>query len=160
MYYMLIGFIIVVIAVIGAGYILKRKHYQRINELEEKKIKLRERPVIDELSKVKKLKLTGQTEALFESWRSSWDEIETRLFPDLEEVLLEAEMNTDRYKFRSATHAENDIEQMLVVIEKQMDQILGGLKELLISEEKKCQRKSCHERKICGVAPRSFDKGI
>ena len=37
MYYMLIGFIIVVIAVIGAGYILKRKHYQRINELEEKK---------------------------------------------------------------------------------------------------------------------------
>lgn len=64
MYYMLIGFIIVVIAVIGAGYILKRKHYQRINELEEKKIKLRERPVIDELSKVKKLKLTGQTEAL------------------------------------------------------------------------------------------------
>lgn len=38
MYYMLIGFIIVVIAVIGAGYILKRKHYQRINELEEKKI--------------------------------------------------------------------------------------------------------------------------
>ncbi|EAH2246728.1 hypothetical protein D4930_16015, partial [Listeria monocytogenes] len=56
MYYMLIGFIIVVIAVIGAGYILKRKHYQRINELEEKKIKLRERPVIDELSKVKKLK--------------------------------------------------------------------------------------------------------
>lgn len=85
---------------------------------------------------MKKLKLTGQTEALFESWRSSWDEIETRLFPDLEEVLLEAEMNTDRYKFRSATHAENDIEQMLVVIEKQMDQILGGLKELLISEEK------------------------
>lgn len=60
MYYMLIGFIIVVIAVIGAGYILKRKHYQRINELEEKKIKLRERPVIDELSKVKKLKLTGR----------------------------------------------------------------------------------------------------
>ncbi|EAC4062738.1 septation ring formation regulator EzrA [Listeria monocytogenes] len=160
MYYMLIGFIIVVIAVIGAGYILKRKHYQRINELEEKKIKLRERPVIDELSKVKKLKLTGQTEALFESWRSSWDEIETRLFPNLEEVLLEAEMNTDRYKFRSATHAENDIEQMLVVIEKQMDQILGGLKELLISEEKNAKESRATKEKFAELRREVLTRGF
>ncbi|WP_099221313.1 septation ring formation regulator EzrA [Listeria costaricensis] len=136
MLYLLIGFIVIVILVIGAGYLLKKKHYNRINELEEKKIMLRERPVIDELSKVKKLKLTGQTEELFESWRASWDEIETKLFPDIEEVMLEAEMCTDRYRFSAATHAENDLEQMLVTIDQQMNQILGGLKELLTSEEK------------------------
>lgn len=147
-YYILIAFIIIVIALFGTGYLLKKKHYTRINTLEEQKLALRERPVIEELSKVKKLKLTGQTEKLFESWRSSWDEIETRLFPDVEEVLMEAEMNTDKYRFGTATQNENDLEQMLVTIDRQMNQILNGLKELLTSEEKKCEGKSGDEGKV------------
>lgn len=126
----------VVVALFGAGYSLRKKHSKRIGELEEKRNQLRDKPVIDELSKVKKLKLTGQTEKLFESWRESWDEIETKLFPDVEEVLLEAEMNVERYRFGAATRHENDLEQMLTTIEKQINQILTGLRELLASEEK------------------------
>ncbi|WP_163653374.1 septation ring formation regulator EzrA [Listeria sp. PSOL-1] len=139
MLYLLIGFIVLVIILFSAGYFLKKKHYTRINELEEQKIELRDRPVISELSKVKKLKLTGETEKLFESWRSSWDEIETKLFPDVEEVILEAEMSTDRYKFRDATKSENDISQMLAIIERQINQILSGLSELLTSEERNAE---------------------
>ncbi|EUJ17721.1 septation ring formation regulator EzrA [Listeria aquatica FSL S10-1188] len=137
-YYILIGFIVVIIALFGTGYWLKKKHSTRIGELEAKCEHLRDLPVIDELSKVKKLKLTGQTEKLFESWRSSWDEISTKLFPDVEEVLLNAEMNINHYRFGSATQDENDLEQMLVTIENQINQILNGLRELLASEEKKC----------------------
>lgn len=147
-YYILIAFIIIVIALFGTGYLLKKKHYTRINTLEEQKLALRERPVIEELSKVKKLKLTGQTEKLFESWRSSWDEIETRLFPDVEEVLMEAEMNTDKYRFVTATQNENDLEQMLVTIDRQMNQILNGLKELLTSEEKNAKESRATKEKL------------
>ncbi|WP_088825216.1 septation ring formation regulator EzrA [Listeria goaensis] len=147
-FYILIGIILVAIALFGAGYLLKKKHYTRINSLEEQKLTLRDRPVIDELSKVKKLKLTGQTEELFESWRRSWDEIETRLFPDVEEVLMEAEMNTDKYRFGSATQNENDLEQMLVMIDRQMNQILNGLKELLTSEEKNAQESRATKEKL------------
>ncbi|EUJ65466.1 septation ring formation regulator EzrA [Listeria fleischmannii] len=147
-YYILIAFIIIVIALFGTGYLLKKKHYTRINTLEEQKLALRERPVIEELSKVKKLKLTGQTEKLFESWRSSWDEIETRLFPDVEEVLMEAEMNTDKYRFGTATQNENDLEQMLVTIDRQMNQILNGLKELLTSEEKNAKESRATKEKL------------
>lgn len=135
----LLGFVVLVAVIFTVGYIMKKKHYQRINELEAQKIELMERPVIDELTKVKKLKLTGQTEALFESWRDSWDEIATKLFPDLEEYILNAEQHTDRYQFRQATQMENQVEQVIHDIDTQMKQILRGLKELLASEERNAQ---------------------
>ncbi|WP_439442550.1 septation ring formation regulator EzrA [Listeria aquatica] len=147
-YYILIGFIVVIIALFGTGYWLKKKHSTRIGELEAKCEHLRDLPVIDELSKVKKLKLTGQTEKLFESWRSSWDEISTKLFPDVEEVLLNAEMNINHYRFGSATQDENDLEQMLVTIENQINQILNGLRELLASEEKNALESRATKEKL------------
>ncbi|MBC6315510.1 septation ring formation regulator EzrA [Listeria grandensis] len=135
----LVGFVVIVVVIFAAGYIMKKKHYQRINALEEQKIELMERPVIDELTKVKKLKLTGQTEDLFESWRDSWDEIATKLFPNLEEYILGAEQHTDRYQFRQATQVENQVEQVIHEIDTQMKQILRGLKELIASEERNAQ---------------------
>ncbi|AQY51347.1 septation ring formation regulator EzrA [Listeria weihenstephanensis FSL R9-0317] len=132
----LVGFVVIVAVIFAVGYIMKRKHYQRINALEAQKIELMERPVIDELTKVKKLRLTGQTEDLFESWRDSWDEIATKLFPDLEEYILGAEQHTDRYQFGKATQMENQVEQVIHDIDTQMKQILRGLKELIASEER------------------------
>ncbi len=159
-FYILIGIILIAIALFGTGYLLKKKHYTRINSLEEQKLALRDRPVIDELSKVKKLKLTGQTEELFESWRKSWDEIETRLFPDVEEVLMEAEMNTDKYRFGSATQNENDLEQMLVIIDQQMNQILNGLKELLTSEEKNAKESRATNEKLAEMRRMILTQGF
>ncbi|KGL38608.1 septation ring formation regulator EzrA [Listeria newyorkensis] len=135
----LVGFVVIVAVVFAVGYIMKKKHYQRINALEEQKIELMERPVIDELTKVKKLRLTGQTEDLFESWRDSWDDIATKLFPNLEEYILGAEQHTDRYQFRQATQMENQVEQVIHEIDTQMKQILRGLKELIASEERNAQ---------------------
>lgn len=158
--YILLAFVVIVLAVLFGGYVLKKKHYQRINELETKKFALYDRPVIDELAKVKKLKLTGQTEELFESWRESWDEIASKLFPDLEETILTAEMHVDKYQFRAATNAENDIEQMLVVIEKQMDSIVTGLDELLQSEEKNTQESMATKEKFASLRREVLTRGF
>lgn len=158
--YILLAFVIIVIAILVSGYLLKKRHYQQINELETKKITLYDRPVIDELGKVKKLKLTGQTEELFESWRESWDEIASKLFPDLEETFMEAEMHVDKYQFRAATNVENDIEQMLAVIEKQMDSILAGLHELLQSEEKNAEESRTTKEKFAGLRREVLTRGF
>ncbi|MBC8932401.1 septation ring formation regulator EzrA, partial [Escherichia coli] len=55
---------------------------------------------------------------------------------------------------------ENEIEQMLVVIEKQMDQILGELKELLISEEKNAKESRATKEKFAELRREVLTRGF
>ena len=47
---------------------MKRKYYSEVDRYESWKIDIMNRPVLDEMSKVKQLNMTGQTEELFERW--------------------------------------------------------------------------------------------
>lgn len=73
-----------------------------MDRLEAWKIDLLNRPILDELSKVKRLNMTGQTEELFERWRNQWDDVVTVKLPNLEEMLFDAEEYIDRYRFQKA----------------------------------------------------------
>ena len=64
----LIVIIVLALVLYGASYFLKKKHYHKIDELENRKLSLTEIPVIDEINKLKKLQLTGQTEKSFKDW--------------------------------------------------------------------------------------------
>ena len=98
----MIGGIAVIICIFLAGYLLKKKYYKETDRLEEWKIESNNRPVLDELQKVKKLNMNGETEERFERWRSIWDEIISVKLPDIEELLFESEDFIDRYKFKNA----------------------------------------------------------
>src|SRR3954453_9544590 len=86
-----IGFFILLLALFVVGYLIKKKYFKEMDRLEGWKIDLLNRPILDEMTKVKKLNMTGQTEELFENWRNQWDDIVTVKLPDLEEMLFDAE---------------------------------------------------------------------
>lgn len=62
----IIGVIVILLCLYLTGYFLKKKHYKEIDRLETWKMDITDRPVLDEMSRVKKLNMTGQTEELFE----------------------------------------------------------------------------------------------
>ncbi|CAM3529138.1 septation ring formation regulator EzrA [Aeromicrobium ponti] len=132
----IIGGIVILICLYLTGYFLKKKHYKEIDRLETWKMDITDRPVLDEMSRVKKLNMTGQTEELFERWRNEWDEIVTTQLPDVEEYLFDAEENIDKYRFKKAQEIQQKIEQRLNEIEESIKKLLGELNELVGSEEK------------------------
>ncbi|MGG3989512.1 septation ring formation regulator EzrA [Bacillus smithii] len=131
-----IGTFILIIIMVIIGFIMKRKKYQAIDQLDKRKIEIMNRPVADELKKVKKLNMTGQTEDLFERWRQTWDEIITTELPAIDEKLIDAESCIDKYRFRKAQEIMRQIEESLDSAEEKIDNLLQELNELVGSEEK------------------------
>ena len=107
-----------------------------MDRLEAWKIDLFNRPIMDEMSKVKQLNMTGQTEELFEGWRNQWDDIVTVKLPDLEEMLFDAEEFIDKYRFNKAKGVQQEINNTLQATEKEINKIVEELHELVGSEEK------------------------
>jgi septation ring formation regulator len=132
----IIGIIVFIIALILAGVILKRNSFKEIDRLEQWKIDIMNRPVLEEMSKVKQLNMTGQTEVLFERWRNEWDEVVTIDLPNVEEYLFDAEEYIDKYRFKRAKEVQSKIDQKLAKTESKINKILAELNELVGSEEK------------------------
>jgi septation ring formation regulator len=131
-----IGTIVFLLCFLLAGYVLRKKHYKEIDRLESWKIDLLNRPVPDELSKVKQLNMTGQTEDLFDRWRKEWDEIAATDLPDLEELLFDSEEYIDKYRFNKAKEIQLKIASILSETEEKINKILTELNELVGSEQK------------------------
>jgi septation ring formation regulator len=82
------------------------------------------------------LNMTGQTEELFEGWRSQWDDIVTVKLPLLEEMLFDAEEFIDKYRFKKAKAVQQEINDKLLSTENEINKIVEELHELVGSEEK------------------------
>ncbi|PEQ95652.1 septation ring formation regulator EzrA [Bacillus sp. AFS006103] len=131
-----IGFFILLLALFVMGYLIKKRYFKEMDRLEAWKIDLMNRPVLDEMSKVKLLNMTGQTEELFERWRNQWDDVVTVQLPELEEMLFDAEEYIDRYRFSKAKGVQQAINAKLQETEDQIKSIVEELHELVGSEEK------------------------
>lgn len=132
----IIGIIIVVALILIFGIYFRKKIYKEVDRLEAWKIDVMNRPVTDEISKVKELNMTGQTEQLFERWRRQWDEIVTLSLPNIEEYLFDAEELADKYRFSKSKAVLQKIENTLQETEDTIAKILEELKDLIGSEEK------------------------
>ena len=131
----IIGGIAIIICIFLAGFFMKKKYYKEMDRLEAWKIEISTRPVLNEMQKVKKLNMNGQTEERFERWRSIWDDIQTVQLPDLEELLFDAEEHIDKYRFKKAKVVQASIAQELTNMDKKIDLLLSELQELIGSEE-------------------------
>ncbi|KKI91666.1 hypothetical protein WQ54_13660 [Bacillus sp. SA1-12] len=132
----IIGLILLVCILFGAGYMFRRKIYKDVDRLEAWKIQIMNRSIVDELSKVKELKMVGQAEELFEQWRSEWDEIITTQLPEVEELLFDAEDLSDKYRFTKSKNVLQHVEMVLKTIDENIDKIIEEINELVFSEEK------------------------
>lgn len=131
-----IGAIVVVLCILLVGYFTRKKYYKEIDRLESWKIDITNRPVQDEMSKVKQLNMTGQTEELFERWRKEWDEIAAGGLPEIDELLFDAEEAIDKLRFKKAGEIQAEIRASLTESEEKIKQILTELNELVGSEQK------------------------
>jgi len=118
------------------GYFVKRNNFTYIDRLEAWKIEIMNRPVLDEVSKIKKLKMEGEAEEYFERWRTAWDEIITEELPNVEEMLYEAEDLVEKYRFSKAKQVYTKIETSLKEVEKKIDEMVENLHDIIGSEEK------------------------
>lgn len=132
----IIGLLVLLLVMVGIGYFIKKRYYKEMDRLESWKMDLKNRPVLDEMTKVKQLNMNGQTEELFENWRNQWDDIVTVKLPGLEDLLFDAEDFIDHYRFRKAKLTQQGIEKQLLDIEADISRILEELNELIGSEEK------------------------
>lgn len=131
--------IIVVVALfllLIAAFVVRRKHNAEIARLEKEKVELRHYPIFEELTKVKMLNMNGQTEELFEMWRSKWTEVMDVYIVKMDAMLFDAEEHLDRFRFKKATQIEKNIQASLIECEEIRKEILSELDELIGSEEK------------------------
>ena len=94
--------VVVVMLVIIAylvGILIRKRNDSRIAELEERKQKLFDLPVNEEIEEVKKLHLIGQSQTTFREWNQKWVDISTNSFTDIENHIFEAENMNDTFHF-------------------------------------------------------------
>ncbi|WP_235597153.1 septation ring formation regulator EzrA [Caldibacillus debilis] len=131
-----IGIVLIAAVLILIGFFVKRNYYQEIDRLEAWKIEIMNRPVLDEIAKIKQLKMHGQAEEYFEQWRKTWDNIVTGDLPDVEEWLYDVEDCVSKYRFSKAKEVLAKIERTLKSTEEKMESMLAELNELIGSEKK------------------------
>lgn len=131
----IIGFILIIIALIITGLVFRKFIYDRVDKLEAWKMDIMNRNVTAELQRVKALRLAGETQTKFESWKETWDRILTRDLPDIEEYLFDAEEAADRFKVPSANKSLETVEHILNNTEKMIENMYSELDDLLDSEK-------------------------
>ena len=130
-----------------------------MDQLDSRKVRLMNKQVAEELGKVRELNLTGETEELFESWRSEWDDINGRVFTNLEDDLMDAEEFAEKYRFRKAFHILNGIEKTLNKVEKTINDIFDEVERLLSSEKDSRQEVERLTPRISEVRKRVLENG-
>ena len=130
-----IGVLLLIFIAVIVGILARKKHYKEIDRLADKKIDIMNRPIAEELARVKSLNMTGQTERMFERWRNEWDAIQTERLAEVESMLFDAEEYADRYRFGKSVQVQKRIEQTIEEIEITLSAMLHELNELVGSEE-------------------------
>ncbi|WP_157663817.1 septation ring formation regulator EzrA [Sutcliffiella horikoshii] len=135
----IIGILGLVVIFISISFVRRKKIYTEVDRLENWKMSIMNKPVSEELSKVKDLNMTGQTEQLFENWRYQWDNILSTELINIEEYLFDAEDFVDKYRFKKAKDVLSIADSKLQDIELKIKAIYDELDELIGSQAKSAE---------------------
>lgn len=125
-------------------YLMRRKNYDQIDELNQHKNEVFKQAPYDELNEVRELSLAGQSLALREKFEADWDRIQTLKLPELENYLLAAEQATDRYRLNEAKKTQKIAEDLI-------GEIANGIAELKKSLAEMIEREQANLNKIDSI---------
>ncbi|WP_088068642.1 septation ring formation regulator EzrA [Gottfriedia luciferensis] len=131
--------ICIVIALMIVALTIRNRLFKRLDQLEAWRMQLMSKPVTDELSKLKALNMTGQTEELFEKWRTDWDELVTTVLPKVTDSIYDIDEAINKYHFMKAKAAITELEGRLNEAESNVELILNEVSDLVGSEEQNNQ---------------------
>lgn len=131
----IIPIIIVLLIFVVVIFVYRKKHHTEISRLDQKRLDIQNKPVLEELSKVKSLNMSGQAEEMFERWRNKWSELIDVELPKIDELLMNVEDHVDKFQFKKATILEIEIDGIIDNCDTEMGLILNELNELMKSEE-------------------------
>ena len=132
--------VILVIVAYLVGILIRKRNDSRIAQLEERKQKLFDLPINEEIEEVKNLHLIGQSQTTFREWNQKWIDISTNSFADIENHIFEAENMNDNFHFFKASAEINNIESQLDLVEEDIKSIREALSSLKEQEEKNSAR--------------------
>lgn len=112
------------------AFLARRKNEDRLTELEERKLKLFDLPVLEEIDEVKQMHLVGQSQTTFREWQEKWSDISTSAFAELETKIFDAENLNQTFKFRGVKKALADAEDTMDKMESDVADVRVGLKYL------------------------------
>lgn len=129
--------IIIIAAILYlVGFFMRRKNLVKLDELEKRKEELFDLPVIEEVDDIKKMHMVGQSQNTFREWNQRWTEISTRSFAELESQIFEVENLNETFRFIKANRSIVYAAETMDAMEKEVEVIRQGLKELRESEER------------------------
>ncbi|RHH71602.1 MULTISPECIES: septation ring formation regulator EzrA [Vagococcus] len=134
--WVLLFVIILAVAAYLVAFLMKRRNQDKLEELEQRKIALFDLPVLEEVDEIKKMHLVGQSQNTFREWNQKWIDISTISFAELESLIFEIENLNETYRLMKAKEAIVEANDTLDGMEKEVEEIRQGLKELRESEER------------------------
>lgn len=134
--WVLLFVIILAVAAYLVAFLMKRRNQDKLEELEQRKIALFDLPVLEEVDDVKKMHLVGQSQNTFREWNQKWIDISTISFAELESLIFEIENLNETYRLMKVKEAIVEANDTLDGMEKEVEEIRQGLKELRESEER------------------------
>ncbi|MEC6747597.1 septation ring formation regulator EzrA [Marinilactibacillus sp. XAAS-LB27] len=132
--------IVLIVALYITTYLVRKKHYKEIDELDIKKKALMEQFPTTKIQSIDKKSMTGQSQDTADELKKTWDLIETKQFPSIESLLFEAEQATDRYRFKRASTDQEAAEEKLIEVRLALKNLNDQLDELMQREEDNLKR--------------------
>ncbi|WP_288599836.1 septation ring formation regulator EzrA [uncultured Streptococcus sp.] len=140
----LIILIIIVALILIVGYVVavifRKRNEALLAALEERKEKLYNLPVNDEVEAVKNMHLIGQSQVAFREWNQKWVDLSLNSFADIENNLFEAEGFNNSFRFLKAKQAIDNIESQIQLIDEDIKAIRQALSDLEEQEQKNSGR--------------------
>lgn len=134
--------VLVLLVIVGylIGVIIRKRNDLQLAALDERKQSLFNAPVDQDLEKVKKLNLIGQSQTTFREWNQKWTDLVENTQRDIEDQIVEAENLNDSFRFMKVRSAVGTIESQLDLAQEDISSVRDALSILQEQEDKNSAR--------------------
>ncbi|WP_018659493.1 septation ring formation regulator EzrA [Allofustis seminis] len=132
--------VIAVLLIVGIGYLIRKKSYQTIDELDKKKNSILKHAPYKEIRIVEAMPITGQSAEYRTELLKQWKAIEKDKYPSIETHLFDAEQATDQLRFNKARSAQQRARQTLNEVEKELEAFTKLINDFIRQEEANLKR--------------------